>query len=317
MRSTLVAFAAALVIGSARAADHVTLGLDWLAEAEYGGYYEAQATGLYKARGLDVEIRQGGPQTNQAQLLLAGRLDAAVASNSALALNYVQQDLPLVTVAAFFQRDPAILLAHSGAGIRGPADLAGHPIMIGADTRIGWWPFLREKFHLSDAQIRPYAGSLAPFLADHTAVQQGYLGSEPFLVHQATGETPVVLPIADAGFAGYGNLVAVRRDWAAAHADVLRRFLAATAAGWRAYLEGDPAAGNAAVRAANPGMTAALLAYGRDSLRTHRIVEDGAPVGGMTAARWQAAFGQLRQAGLVPDSLDWHRAFTPDYLPTP
>ena len=147
------------------APDRVAFGLDWKAEAEYGGYYQAVATGIYARHGLEVAIRQGGPQTNQAQLLLAGRLDFNLASNSYLALNMAQENLPFIAIAAMFQRDPSVLLAHPGQGNDSFEALRGKPIMIGADTRVGWWNFLRARFGYTDAQIRPYAFSLAPFLA--------------------------------------------------------------------------------------------------------------------------------------------------------
>src|ERR1700691_3485008 len=67
---------------AARAADKVTFGLDWVAEPEYGGYYQALATGIYKKYGLDVTILEGGPQVNNAQLLIAGRLTFDITSNS-------------------------------------------------------------------------------------------------------------------------------------------------------------------------------------------------------------------------------------------
>ena len=59
---------------AAQAADKITFGLDWIAEPEYGGYYEALAEGLYKKAGLDVTIVPGGPEVNNAQRLVGGRL---------------------------------------------------------------------------------------------------------------------------------------------------------------------------------------------------------------------------------------------------
>jgi len=60
--------------GSASALDQVSLGTDWKAEAEHGGYYQAIATGIYAKYGIEVSLRQGGPQVNHAQLLAAGTL---------------------------------------------------------------------------------------------------------------------------------------------------------------------------------------------------------------------------------------------------
>ena len=319
-RDVMLGGSAAMVAGArgAHAAARVSFGLDWLAEAEYGGYYQALATGAYARRGLDVDIRQGGPQVNQAQLLLAGRLDFTISSNSFLALNFVQQDLPFVAVAAMFQKDPSIILAHPGVGHDSFEALRGQPIMIGSDTRVGWWNFVRAKYGYSDAQIRPYTFNLAPFLADRMAVQQGYLASEPFLVKQAAGFDPVVLSLADAGFAGYASLIATSRDKLAQNSAQVQAFLDATREGWHDYLNGDPAPGDAMIKRANPEMSDALLAYGRDALKRHGIVESGDTarlgIGAMTDARWQDFFRSMVSAGLYPADLKYREAYTLQFI---
>ena len=297
--------------GRGWAADRVTLGLDWKAEAEYGGYYQAAATGIYARHGLEVSIRQGGPQVNQVQLLLAGRLEFSLASNSYLALNAVQEKLPLVAVAAFFQKDPSVLIAHPGQGNDSFEALRGKPVMIGADTRLGWWNFLRARFGYTDAQIRPYTFNLAPFLASKSAVQQGYLGSEPYAIRTEAGFEPVVLLLADAGFAGYGNLVTTRTEMVRDRAELVQRFVTASAEGWASYLDGDPGPGDALIRRENPEMTAGLLAYGREVLKSRGIVQGGAGrIGAMTEARWEAFFTSMAGQGLYPADLDWRAAFT-------
>ena len=304
----------ALAVPPAGAADKVVFGLDWRAEAEYGGYYQAIATGLYARNGLDVELRQGGPQVNQAQLLLAARLDMIIASNSFIALNFAQEKLPIVAVGAGFQKDPAVLIAHPGMGNDSFAALKGKPIMIGADTRTSWWGFLKAKFGYSDAQIRPYTFNLAPFLANKDAIQQGYLGSEPFSIQQATGTAPVVLLLADAGFQGYGSLIVAGTRTVEQRPDLVRRFLAASAAGWRSFLQDDPAPANTLIRKDNPEMTDALLAYGRDALNRNGIVLGGDAASGgvyiMTDARWQGFFDQVSGQGMYPASMNWRAAYT-------
>ncbi len=167
---------------SAAAEDKISFGTDWKAEAEHGGYYQAIATGIYRRHGLDVTLRQGGPQVNHAQFLAAGRLEFNLAPNSFVPLNFVQENIPIVAVAAIFQKDPSVLIAHPGQGNDSLAALKGKPIMIGSDTRIGSWIFLKSKFGYTDDQIRPYTFSVAPFLADPKAIQQGYLSSEPFTI---------------------------------------------------------------------------------------------------------------------------------------
>src|SRR5277367_6327648 len=106
-----------LAASSALAADKVSFGTNWLAEAEHGGYYQALADGTYAKYGLDVTIVQGGPQANNELLLAAGRLDFYMGGNLLLAFDAVARDVPIVVVAADFQKDPQVVMSHPGEGL--------------------------------------------------------------------------------------------------------------------------------------------------------------------------------------------------------
>jgi len=249
--AVLVAAAlAASLAGPASALDQVSLGTDWKAEAEHGGYYQAIATGIYAKYGLEVSLRQGGPQVNHSQLLAAGRLDFDEEPNSFLPLNFVKENIPMVAVAAMFQKDPMVLIAHADVGNDSLAALKGKPIMIGADTRVGSWLFLKSKFGYTDDQIRPYNFNVAPFMADKNAVQQGYLSSEPFMI-ESQGVKPVVLLLADAGYSSYGSLIQTSDKLVQEKPDLVQRFVDASIIGWYNYLYGNNAAANAMMRAKN------------------------------------------------------------------
>jgi NitT/TauT family transport system substrate-binding protein len=308
-----------LVVSLARAAltpalaqDHVSFGIDWVAEAEYGGYYQALATGLYARHGLTVTIRQGGPQVNQMQLMMAGRLDFNLGGGRAI--EFAQQNLPFVAIAAIFQKDPSVLIAHPGTGDDSFAALRGKPIMISGDTRAGWWRFLAAKFGYSDSQIRTYSFNLAPFLASNDAIQQGYLGSEPFSIEQKAGFKPVVLLIADAGYPGYANIVTTSTKLIADKPDVVQRFIDASIEGWYSYLNDDPSPANKLIKTDNPEMTDALLAYGREVMKAHGIVNSGDAlhlgIGAMTDARWADFYGTTSTLGMYPKGIDFKRAYT-------
>ena len=307
-----------LISCAARANDKVTFGLDWTAEAEYGGYYQAVADGIYARHGLDVTIRQGGPQVNHTQLLLAGRLDFNITSNSFLALNFVKEKIPFRAVAAIFQKDPSVLIAHPGVGNDSFAALKGKPILISSDTRAGWWNFLKAKFGYSDGQIRPYTFNLAPFLANKNAIQQGFLGSEPYSIEQQAHFKPVVMLVADAGFKGYASLIATSDKMIEQKPDLVQRFINASIEGWYSYLNGDPAPGNKLIKQANPEMTDALIAYGIASMKQHGIVESGAAakmgIGAMTEERWAEFYKATAEQGLYPKGLDISKAYTLQFV---
>jgi len=305
--------AASLVLCGVAKAEAVSFGTDWMAEAEHGGYYQAVATGIYRKHGLDVTLRQGGPQVNHAQLLAAGRLDFNLAPNSFIPLNFVQENIPIVAVAALFQKDPSVLIAHPGEGNDSLAALKGKPIMIGSDMRITSWVFLKSKFGYTDDQIRPYTFSVAPFLADPKAVQEGYLSSEPFTI-ESQGVKPVVLLLADAGYTSYGSLIQTSAKLVQENPDLVQRFVDASIEGWYSYLYGDPAPANTLIKSDNPEMTDALLAYGIAKIKEYGIVDSGdakiSGIGAMTEARWQEFFGTMANAGIYPKDLDFRKAFT-------
>ena len=299
-------------LAPARADDRVTFGLDWRAEAEYGGFYQAVATGIYARHGLGVTIREGGPQVNQMQLMMAGRLDFNLGGGRAI--EFVQNHLPYVALAAIFQRDPAVLIAHPGQGNDSFAALKGKPMEIAPDARQSWWRFLAAKYGYSDAQVRQYTFNMAPFLADKTLIQRGYLGSEPFVIKQMGGVDPVVLLAADGGYKGYGNIVTASRKLVEDRPDVVRRFIDASIEGWYSYLYQDPTPANQAIKAANPEMTDALLAYGRSVMQTHGIVQSGDAlklgIGAMTDARWAEFYRVTSTLGMYPKGIDYRRAYS-------
>ncbi|HYM73537.1 MAG TPA: ABC transporter substrate-binding protein [Stellaceae bacterium] len=303
--------------GPALALDQVSFGTDWKAEAEHGGYYQAIATGIYKKHGLDVTLRQGGPQVNHAQLLAAGVLDFNVASNGFGPLNYAQQNIPMVAVAAIFQKDPAVLIAHPGQGNDSLAALKGKPIMISGDTRTGFWLFLKQKFGYTDDQIRPYNFSVAPFLADPKAIQQGYLSSEPYTI-ESQGVNPVVMLIADSGYASYGSVIQVAAKTAQDKPDLVQRFVDASIEGWYSYLYGDPGPGNALIKKDNPEMTDALIAYGIAKIKQYGIVDSGDAkangIGAMSDARWKEFYDTMANAGLYPAGMDYQKAYTLQFV---
>ena len=310
-------FGAALALPRAATAESVAFGTDWKAEAEHGGFYQAIATGIYKRYGLEVNLRPGGPQVNHAQLLAAGVLDFNIASNSFVPLNFVAEKIPMVAVAAIFQKDPSVLIAHPSEGGDSLAAFKGRPIMISGDTRVTSWLFLKEKFGYTDDQIRPYSFSVAPFLADQKAIQQGYLTSEPYTIEKE-GVHPVVLLLADAGYGSYGALIETSEKLVREQPDLVQRFVNASIEGWYSYLYGDPAPGNALIKRDNPEMTDALIAYGMEKMKAYGILDSGEAkqygIGAMSEARWRDFFDTMVKAGLYPAGMDFEKAYTLQFI---
>lgn len=314
-RAVLLALAVTSVTGPARAESlqRIVLATDWLAEAEHGGFYQALAEGTYRKYGLDVTIRMGGPQINGLQLLAAGEIDIAM-GDALQVISAVQHGVPVVAIAATFQKNPTVLIAHPG--VRRLEDLKGQPIAIGSASNTTFWPWLRNRYGFADSQKRPYAFSVQPFLAEPGLSQQGFVTSEPYSIEKA-GIKPQVFLLADYGYPPYSETLSVTRKTLGDRNDALERFVRASAEGWKSYLA-DPAPGNALIRKANPAMTDDLLAYGLREIRKHRLVTggDAQRLGmlTMTDSRWQATSAFLREAHLAPPGFDVRQAYTLDVV---
>jgi NitT/TauT family transport system substrate-binding protein len=308
-----IGFLAIFGVSPSTAEDKVSFGTNWKAQAEHGGFYQAVATGIYKKHGLDVTIRMGGPQVNHPQLLAAGVIDFNIGSSSFGALNYVKAGIPMVSVAAMFQKDPQVLMSHPSQGNDTLAAMKGKPILIGAGSRATFWNFLKAKYGYTDDQIRPYTFNMAPFLADKSAVQQAYVTSEPYSVEKA-GVKPLVHLLADGGYNSYSCLI--ETSWKLVHdkPDLVQRFVDASIEGWYSYLYGDPAPGNALIKRDNPDMTDDLIAYSVAALKKYGIVDSGDAktlgIGAMTDARWKDFAATMMGIGLYPRDLDLAKAYT-------
>src|SRR5271170_4372623 len=122
-----LAAAFCLLASPALAADKVSFGTNWLAEAEHGGYYQAIADGTYAKYGLEVTIVQGGPQAANQILLASGKIDFYMGSSMLEAFDAVVQNIPIVVVAAHFQKDPQMVMSHPGVGLDKFQDLTKSP----------------------------------------------------------------------------------------------------------------------------------------------------------------------------------------------
>lgn len=291
----------------------VTFVTDWKAQAEHGGFYQALAQGSYTKAGLDVTIRQGGPAVNTPQLIAAGAVEFAMGSNHFQPLNLAAAGADAVAVAAIFQKDPQVLITHPRADIKSLADMKGKPIMIADATVSTWWTWTRSRYGFNDRQIRKYTFNLAPFLADKTAIQQGYVTSEPYTIETQGKIKPQVFLLADYGYPGYANFILARGKDLRERPEIVRAFVEASIDGWKAYLNDDPSRANALIRKENPDMTDAIIAQAIRQMRERGMVEGGDAqtlgIGAMTDKRLKAFFDLMSGNKVFDARLDYRKAF--------
>jgi NitT/TauT family transport system substrate-binding protein len=314
--------AVALAVGAAGGAvaqDKVTYGTNWVAQAEHGGFYQAVVDGTYAKYGLDVTIRQGGPQIAGQSLLMSGQIDFYM-GGSASAINGLAEGIPMLAIASIFQKDPQVLLAHPDAGFETFADLQkASKVFISAEATTSFWAWMKSAYPgFKDEQVTPYTFNPAPFIADKQSIQQGYLTSEPLAVEKAAGFKPKVFLLADNGYEPYSTTITVMKPWLDAHRDVAKRFVEASIIGWYNYLYGDNKAANDMIKQENPEMTDELIAFSIEQMKANGVAVSGDAVdngiGCMTDARWQGYYDLGVKIGMFKAGLDVKQAYDSEFV---
>ena len=311
----LVALVMGLSPGRAQTAlDKVSFGTNWVAEAEHGGFFQAVADGTYKKYGLDVTIVPGGPNDNNRMLLIAGKIDFFMAANTLMSFDAVANHVPVVSIAAIFQKDPQVFLTHPELKVTKLEELKPLTLFVSKEGIAGYFQWLKSEYGFDEKNVRPYTFNPQPFITNRQSAMQGYVTSEPFAVEKAAGFKPGIILLADNGFNTYSTLIETRREVIDKKPDLVQRFVDASVIGWYNYLYGDNSAGNAMIKKLNPEMSDDLLAYSVNKMKEYGIVDSGDSlrdgIGAMTDERVASFFDKMVKAGVVRSDVDYRTAYT-------
>ncbi|MCS0504011.1 ABC transporter substrate-binding protein [Ancylobacter mangrovi] len=312
------AFAVSLTLAApaARAADKVTFGTNWVAQAEHGGFYQAVVDGTYAKYGLDVTIVPGGPQANNRLLLPVGKIDFYMGANMLQAFSSVAEEIPTEVVAAMFQKDPQVLIAHPD--VKTFEDLKTRTLFISKEGLASYYQWLVADYGFSESQVKPYTFNAAPFLADENSAMQGYITSEPLAVEKQGGFKPKLFLLADEGFDTYSTTIETRTELVKENPDLVQRFVDASIIGWYNYLYGDNTKANELIKKDNPEMTDEMIAFSIAKMKEYGIVDSGDTktmgIGAMTDAKMKSFFDKMVAAKVVDGGIDYKKSYTLQFV---
>ena len=323
LKITTLATIAAAMGTSALAGSHLTevsFGTNWVAQAEHGGYYQAVADGTYEACGLSVTIVPGGPQVNNRALMIAGKIDFFMGGNMLHPWNARQQEIPVKVVAAHFQKEPQILMTHPGK-VASFEELAGlDELIIGDGGFTSYYQWLITDFGFDAGKRVPYTYNPAPFIANESSAQQGYITSEPFAIEREAGWTPDIWLLADYGFSTPATTVETMESTIADSPDVVKCFVEGSSIGWANYLYGDNSAANELIQSDNPDMSDDQIAYSIEKLKEYRIVDAGITlekgIGAIDPAAVAGFYEKMVAAGVMEEGIDIEASYTTEFSDT-
>lgn len=220
--------------------------LQWYPTAQFAGMYLAQATGLYKARGVDVDILPGGPNINTVTLVGNGTEPFGIWTADSI-LTAQSKGMPITIVAAIYRKDPNVLLVKADSPIHDPKDFVGKTITTvrGRSTETLLLALLdKEGIALNTVKIEPFPFTIQSFLDGKVDVSAAYVYDH---VYQAKkqGAQVRVIDYGNYGLNFYSDCLIVNNNYAKRHPEVVKAVVQATLQGWREALANPTEAANA------------------------------------------------------------------------
>jgi NitT/TauT family transport system substrate-binding protein len=276
----------------------LAIALNWKPEPEFGGLFEAQRTGAFAKRDLEVEIT-GGPGAPVVQMVDSGQVAFGIAAADEVLIAR-DRGTDIVAVFTIYQTNPQGLMAHASRGFDSLAAVfASDGGTLAVEPGLAYVRFLEQRYDLSRFRVVPYGYSLAPFLSDPRLVQQVFVTAEPIAARRQ-GADPRVFLIAESGFNPYAGVVITRGRHVRERRDEVTAFVGALREGWRAYLD-DPGPANAKMGELNREMDAETFRLAAQAQEP--LVEDDFTkqhgLGAMALARWTELAGQLVELELL------------------
>ena len=312
MRKTQLVLSLVLAgfVGSAAAADKVTVQLKWLPQAQFAGYYVAAAKGFYKDADLDVTIKPGGPDISPAQVLAAKGADVAVDwMPSALAAR--EAGVPMVNVAQIFSRSGMMLTCKKSSGVTTPKDFKGKTLGVwfGGNE----YPFLSWMGSLGlktsgaapDVKVLKQGFNVDPLLQNQAACISTMIYNEYWQVIDAGVKATdlVTFPYEDQGVATLEDGLYARepdlKD--AAYVAKLAKFVKASIKGWEYAIKHQDEAVKIILAAdTSGGSTAAVQKRQLENVARLITLADKPTMGKLDVAAYQRTVKVLMSGGSDP-----------------
>src|SRR6202051_1607219 len=279
------------------ALDQVSLQLKWKHQFQFAGYYAALEQGFYRNAGLDVTIREGGPDIDSTEAVASGKADFGVCSASVLGES--AKGRRLVVLAVIFQQSPAIILVPRRADISSVSDLRGRTLMDAPGSDEIAAMLKREGVDYAALPRIDHQGDPRDLLAGRADAMVAYSTNEPFVLEQLGVAYRTFSPAAY-GVDFYGDNLCTSEAEVKAHPDRVAAFRTASLKSWAFALAHKEATVDLILKtySAKKSRDALLI----EAARTDLLVRRGpGHIGGQADAAWQKIATTYRKLGVPAD----------------
>lgn len=303
----------ACLIASPCWSDKVSLQLKWRHQFQFAGYYAAIEQGFYRNNGLDVELREGGPDVDAGAEVAKGTADFGVCTTSVLVDSAERENN--VVIGVIFQHSAAIVMVPHRVGIHAVSELKGRRLMDAPGSDDIAAMLKHEGVNYAELSRVAHSGNPRDLLSGKADAMVAYSTNEPYLFEEY-GTPYLFFSPATYGFDFYGDNLCTSKGQLAAHPERVRAFRDASLKGWAYALEHQEEVVDLIRRKYSTRKTRKALLF--EAARTEQLIKPHlTPIGHQSAERWSAIastyldLGMLNEAslpaGLIyePENKDW------------
>jgi len=319
MKILLALLSFLFLVENVYANNKIIFATNWVAQPEHGGFYQALVDDEYSKCGLNVEIIQGGPNSNNRAKLITKKIDLYMGGNLIQLINARSENIPIKMVASFFQKDPQIIISHPEGNLKNWESVKdADPIFISDLGLVTFYKWMEKEYGFESSKRRPYLFNPSPFLANVNSAQQGYLTSEPYVIRRELGIEPNIFLLAEHGFDTYATTIEALDETITNRQADIQCFIDASKIGWKRYLYGDSSKANELIKKENPDMTDEKINYSINKLKQYGIVDSGDTlkngIGYFSPKRIQAFYAKMLEYDVVKELENIDDIFTQKFI---
>ncbi|MDR2150643.1 MAG: ABC transporter substrate-binding protein [Spirochaetaceae bacterium] len=299
-------------------AERIRVVLDWTPNTNHTGLYVALDKGYFAAEGLDVSIVQP-PEDGALMLVAAGNAEFGIDFQETLspAIGKTANALPVVAIAAIISHNTSGIMTRADSGIKKPADLNGKRF---ASWETPFYTAIIRTLVAADggdfATVKMIPNSATDAFSaletDVDAIWIYYAWDGIAAALNGTAINYMDIGKLNPVFDFYTPVLVTNRDYAAARGDIVRKFLSATAKGYRDAIQDPSGAADILLKYA-PELDYALVHRSQEYLAS-RYQSDSPRWGSIDPARWNRFAGWMYEQGLVEQDIRG-QGFTNEFLP--
>jgi ABC-type nitrate/sulfonate/bicarbonate transport system substrate-binding protein len=213
--------------------EKVNLQLRWFHQFQFAGYYAAKEKGFYKDAGLEVNIIEGGTDTDVMNEVISNKAEYGVQTPSIIVDR--MSGSPVVVLAAIFQHSPVALIVNRANEIDAPSQLIDKAIMLG-EKNVEIRAMLRNERVLDKVTIKEFTGNYKDLLQNKIDGASGYITDISYFQDQNINTFSYIRPITY-GIDFYGDCLFTSENEIEDHPDRVLAFREASIKGWKYALE--------------------------------------------------------------------------------